>query len=406
VSLRYLQRYPPMFVLDPIAGTGLGCFRMVRACLSGFGAGLLGMLTLVLVVQLCLAIPSLMDLVTAQATGALTPGLVGKSVLVSAANLLRSLWSVRLGFLAFGILGVVLAWAHRIGWALRKERAWLVSFACLASILAVSIVTWTFAQREEIALWLAERPEAYQWREFLLTSYLVDVGVSLVFAFTIAYPIWAVWRWWYLRLFSQVGSAKSCEGEKPAWAAGLVEALQKGALVRPLAILLALCVVALLLVEKYHSTVSVRLQHGVVFVDATTRPHQEVLVRIEPSARKIRVVNINGVGTVDLYLSPTSDYEQARASVEDWSFEWRSDEYLYADIPAHGLAPGVYHLHFLQESGWGYFEYTLSHGGGFHSHLAALAIGFLLAISLILGAGLLASGILRLRRSALDLPSD
>ena len=122
------------------------------------------------------------------------------------------------------------------------------------------------------------------------------------------------------------------------------------------------------------------------------------MVEVRPGARKIRVVNINGLGAVSMYLSPTADYREAVRNVEDWTFEWRLDEYLYTDLPMTDVAPGEYYLHFVQESGWGYFEYTLGDGGGPASHVAALAFGFLLACSLFLGLALISIAASRLPR--------
>jgi hypothetical protein len=95
---------------------------------------------------------------------------------------------------------------------------------------------------------------------------------------------------------------------------------------------------------------------------------------------------------VTIYLSPGADNDQAITEVRDWSFKWRDDEYLYADVPLTKVKPGQYHLHFVQEAGWGYFEYVISQGGGTQSYIAALMTGFLLACSVILGLAVIVLG--------------
>lgn len=426
----------------------------LRIYVLGFLANVLGLLTFIFLVYLCLATFSLFfttinELARAKAAGALPANgsaleLISDSVVGSARNALKGLWDARLGFLVFGVLGVFAAWAHQIGLVVHKKRAWLGSFICVAVIITVSIITWAFAQREEIALWIAESPETFRWRDLLLESYYVEVSVSLIFALSAAYLIWAVWRWWYVRLNGWLGSATlgtepgpgvpfrgaeqqgwryhtshlhelkremssarsrserpegvTTEAVPPRTLTPLEEALQSGKLIKPLGILFVLCVLILFPVNRYHDQVAIRLQHGIVFVDIASRPHQEAMVRIEPDIHKIRVVNINGLGTVNLYLSPTADWGEAIESVKGWSFEWRQDEYIYTDVPVAGLEPGDYYLHFVQESGWGYFEYMLSHGGGTLSHLSVLVVGFLLACSLILGLALIFLGAMRLFR--------
>ena len=89
-----------------------------------------------------------------------------------------------------------------------------------------------------------------------------------------------------------------------------------------------------------------------------------------------------------MYLSTTSRIEDAIDYVEDWSFS-QQDSNLYNRISLADAAPGSYYLLFLQEAGIGYFEYTISRGGGTTSHFVALVIGFLLACSLVLSLTLI-----------------
>ncbi|NIR25760.1 MAG: hypothetical protein GWN77_02075 [Gammaproteobacteria bacterium] len=415
-------------------------WSMFKVYLAGFLAGALSLLTLILIVYFALAIFSLLftlpsELIEAEVTETSRAKVSTlNSIVSSVENLFKGLWQARLGFLIFGILGTAATWVYQTSLLVRRGKAWLASFICMAVIIAVTFISWTYGQREEAALYLAENPELYRWRDLLLDSYATKVSVGIIFALAATYPIWALWRWWYIRLEAWLSPARpTSESESRAsqnqtilanhlsYASRLSE-LKRGALpaggqttdqektptkvvptsalperirrklIKSLAILLVLCLALLFFSNRYYNQVALRLQHGIAFLEPVTGAHQEFVVSVEPDIQRIRVVNINGVGTVSLYLSPTDDYQEAVARVDDWSFKWRRDQYLYTDIPVAGLTPGNYHLHFVQESGWGYFEYTLSQGGGTPSHIAALVTGVLLACSLVLGLALLLLG--------------
>jgi hypothetical protein len=415
----------------------------LKIYLLGGLANMLGLFTFIFIVYLGLATVALVyttvdEAAQAEATGTLPTDqsaleLIGGVIVSSVRNGLKGLWDARLGFVIFGVLGVFAAWAHQIGLLLYPRRAWLVSFSCMAVIITVSIITWIFAQREEISLWLAESPELYYfWRDIFITSYATDLLVSLIFALTITYPVWAMWRWWYTKLMAwsptppALGPAISTQladlAEYQSYSARLHELKREASfpesqpakhkpvpgegsmapgelapfkasgpgdrLIKPVAILFVLGILLIIPIKSYYDRVALQIQHDRAFVDAKTQPHQAFVVEVKPETRKIRVVNFNGLGTVSLGLSQTGDDEQIPGNTQDWSFEWRSDELIYTDIPLTGLKPGNYYLHFLQKSGWGYFEYTLSHGGGRASSLSALALGFLIACSLVLGLAL------------------
>jgi len=412
----------------------------------GFLANVLGLLTIVLVIYLGLTVFGLFFATIGKALQAefigSPPGDSGRQVVDSLLTMLRGIWDLVPGFLIFGLLGMFAAWGDEMARALDKKRAWLGSLGCMAVIITVSVITWRFVQREEIALWMAEAPETFGWRDLLVGSYTTDVVMSLAFVLVVTYPIWAVWRWWYAKLVGwlmpsvpmpKAAARRTALEEQMAYASRLhelkrgtlaaegrvaersdvstkaaptlqssplKEMWQGGKLIKPLAILFILCVVLLVAVNWYHTQVAVRIQHSIVYVAAvgSEGPHQSRTVKVEPGTRKIRVVNVNGTGTVNLYLSPTNDYREAVAGMKNWSFEWRPDEYLYADIPLAEVQPGEYYLHFVQDSGWGYFEYTLASGGGTASQLSALALGFLLACSLILGLVLLLLTTARIKR--------
>jgi hypothetical protein len=416
-----------------------------KVSITGFMAGALSFLTLILMIYLGLMMVTLFfaipkAFIEAQASESLpanssTFELVRESLLGSFQNLLQGLWDARAGYLIGGFLGLTAAWAYQLIWPVRPQRAWLASFIGVVIITSIWFITWANVLKEETSLQLAEFPEIYPWRELLLGSFETTIIVALIFMIAIAYPFWSLWRWWY-RLTAGWGLVPQREPElrpdlavppsalaehldyaahlhalkrdpitvaEPATAQGEGELQIPATLpwidiirqksIRWLVILLLICLVLLFFSHRYHSQVALRLQHGKVFLEeAGGESHKEYLIQIEPDIQRIRVVNINGAGQVTIYLSPDSDDDQAVAEVRDWSFQWRDDEYLYADVPLTKVKPGQYSLHFVQEAGWGYFEYTISQGGGTQSYIAALVIGFLLACSVILGLALILLG--------------
>jgi hypothetical protein len=392
----------------------------LTAYLIGFLAGALVPLTIAVSIYVCVTLFSLLFLAlgelsrdAATVTGSSSAlDAIGPTILNSVKSGLQGLWRDRLGFLIFSVVGAVAAWGHQIGLVAYRDRAWLVSFLCTALITVIPAITWLVAERAEVALWIAEQPDTFVWRNQLSDSYILEVGLGLLFGLPLTYAAWVIWRWWYLRLgrwFSPASLPSSSAGEQnlsrePEWATGSArsEQLDGGAaqvvplqrivesqgLVAWLAILLAFSLALLLVANRYHSQVAVNIEHGSVRLDAISRPEHTVQIQVEPNARALTVVKRAGDGTVNLYLNPVANSEESVGSVEDWSFG-RRDPNLYTSIPLANVEPGDYHIRFVQESGVGYFEYTLSHGGGAMSQASALAVGFLVACSLVLGVVLI-----------------
>ena len=368
------------------------------------------------------------------------PLLLGQSLVASGWNALHGLWDLRVAFAVVGIVGIAAAWGHRAGQLIDRTHAWWVSFLVVAALFVVATTAWLYFQGEEIALWMAESPETYRWSDLLLESHTAAITVGPIFALSAAYAIWAVWRWWYSRLpgwFS--AGAEESKSPKPAIKAAadrgygsrlhtlkrglsaepggaladgrneaahseeravLDKIVQSNRLLLVLALLGVFCVAGFLVANRAHGQVAMHLQHGTAFVDATRLPHAEFPLAIAANTDRLRVVNINGLGNVNLLLVPNADRSTVAAAVQDWEFKWRSDDYLYQDIPVQGLAAGDYRLEFNQHSGWGYFEYTLSQGGGRTSQLLALVAGLLLAVAVLFAAALVALTMARLRYAA------
>ena len=388
--------------------------RALRTSALGFLASVLGLLTFILVLYVCLAIFGLFfnvidELARARALGAELPGgsagqIIAGMLVGSGLNALRGLWGARLGFLAFGVLGVLAAWADRLAASFVRDRAGLASLACVAVVILVTFITWSIVQGQEMDVWLSQTPDAVWARDTMRAPVGTKITVSLILGLLAVYPIWAVWRWWYVRLAGKPETPAempaSTEGvSAPVAAPSLRESLQGSA--KPvlwLAIPFVLCVALLCPVSQYHDRVSMEIQHGTAYpAVGSLTPSQMLKVSVQAEGDTIRIVNINGLGTVSIYLSPTDDTRDAVQSLEDWTFEWRLDEYLYVDFPLDGVAPGDYYLHFVMAEGWGYFEFTLAHGGGTSSHASALVYGFLMACAVLLGVALVAVAAVKVR---------
>ena len=388
--------------------------RALRTSALGFLASVLGLLTFILVLYVCLAIFGLFfnvidELARARALGAELPGgsagqIIAGMLVGSGLNALRGLWGARLGFLAFGVLGVLAAWADRLAASFVRDRAGLASLASVAVVILVTFITWSIVQGQEMDVWLSQTPDAVWARDTMRAPVGTKITVSLILGLLAVYPIWAVWRWWYVRLAGKPETPAempaSTEGvSAPVAAPSLRESLQGSA--KPvlwLAIPFVLCVALLCPVSQYHDRVSMEIQHGTAYpAVGSLTPSQMLKVSVQAEGDTIRIVNINGLGTVSIYLSPTDDTRDAVQSLEDWTFEWRLDEYLYVDFPLDGVAPGDYYLHFVMAEGWGYFEFTLAHGGGTSSHASALVYGFLMACAVLLGVALVAVAAVKVR---------
>ena len=388
--------------------------RALRTSALGFLASVLGLLTFILVLYVCLAIFGLFfnvidELARARALGAELPGgsagqIIAGMLVGSGLNALRGLWGARLGFLAFGVLGVLAAWADRLAASFVRDRAGLASLASVAVVILVTFITWSIVQGQEMDVWLSQTPDAVWARDTMRAPVGIKITVSLILGLLAVYPIWAVWRWWYVRLAGKPETPAempaSTEGvSAPVAAPSLRESLQGSA--KPvlwLAIPFVLCVALLCPVSQYHDRVSMEIQHGTAYpAVGSLTPSQMLKVSVQAEGDTIRIVNINGLGTVSIYLSPTDDTRDAVQSLEDWTFEWRLDEYLYVDFPLDGVAPGDYYLHFVMAEGWGYFEFTLAHGGGTSSHASALVYGFLIACAVLLGVALVAVAAVKVR---------
>ncbi len=408
----------------------------------GFLANALGLLTFILLIYLCLTTVALFfttigELARAEAEGvsrfeAPVWQAIGTSLAVSARNGLNGLWAARYGFLAFGALGLLAAWAHRIGLAVSARGAWVASFVCMLVVLAVALISWAFVQRDYVALWMAESPELYRWRATLTRSWSTEVSVSLIFALALSFPIWIVWQWWYTRLasrFLQVDVTTSQRDHQPpapprpqqqlghrdynarvhelkrqtttadnstpmatpaaARRPSVAQLLSDNNYIGPLAILLVLCIALIIPINIAHQRQAIRLDHDTAFVNAATQAAKTFTINIASDSHRLRVVNIEGLGTVDIALRPTADPQTTAASIDAWEFQWRADEYFYNELPIADVAPGEYELSFVQREGWGWFEYTLSHGGSAYGQTLALALGLLMAGGVIFASALL-----------------
>ena len=114
--------------------------------------------------------------------------------------------------------------------------------------------------------------------------------------------------------------------------------------------------IAVLLLNSQYKESTLRLEHG-AFVLTRVDPIRSDILILDPDARKIRIVNVNGEGNVTVRLTAASSDAAALEPVTDWSFTRRNDqEYFYKEFPLTGLAPGDYRLEFEQTEGWSWYE--------------------------------------------------
>lgn len=357
---------------------------------------------------------------------ALTDKSAGELVLESLGgtfgNAVQGLVAAWPAFLVFAVLGIVAATGWFLSGSLSETRRWFVSFGVMAAVIGATATVWMMLQRNQIQIWIAESPELFRWREVLMRSIGTDISVMLVFSLLVAAPIWMAWRWWFERLVQRRSHLPASNmplpsalptRDHPRRSAGTPFGRQPQATVvadpyRSLllsrsfllaaSVLFVLLFAAMLLLNSQYKQSTLRLEHG-AFVLTRVDPISSNTLLLDPDARKIRIVNVNGEGSVTVRLTSAESDAAAVEPVTDWSFTRRNDqEYFYREFPLTGLTPGAYRLEFEQTKGWGWYEWTLSQGTTQDSTILSLAMGIVLASTLVTAGLLVISGLLALRR--------
>ncbi len=360
-------------------------------------------------------------LARAEATG--TPAsdqpflhLLWLSLVTTGRNGWQGLVGARFAYVAFAFLGLFAAAGWFFGGYAPGSRRWWFSFAGMTAVIALTGVAWAVLQRDQILLWIAESPELYRWRNLLQRSLLTDVSVIFIFSLLISIPIWMSWRWWFEQIAlrqkrtapvtqslpsalaehragRQPGPRPSPPREDP-----YIQLLLSRSFLMPAIILFGFLVVVVGVVNTQYKTSTLRLTHE-AFVLSSENPGHAVDLAIAADARKIRIVNINGQGSVSVALLATDPAASVVAKVSDWTFQRRSrQEYYYQEISLSPVREGEYQLSFQQHEGWGWYEYMLSQGSTQDSTALSVILGIALAGAVLLGGILLVSAVLALKR--------
>ena len=110
---------------------------------------------------------------------------------------------------------------------------------------------------------------------------------------------------------------------------------------------------AVLWLNSQYKQATLHLEHG-AFILTRVDPVSSDTLFLDPDARKIRIVNVNGEGIVTIRLTSAESDAAALEPVMDWSFTRRNDqEYFYREFYLTGLPPGAYCLEYEQTKGWG-----------------------------------------------------
>ena len=416
---RASQTYPGAKQATEKERMSLTSTSKLKSTLLGALAGVLGLLTIVLGVYFALFLFTLVFMGLGELgrsmseysaeyslqVGPTALSSLGESLRGVIQNVLTGLWRDRLGFLVLALLGAMASWGHQVGLRLYRERAWAFSFLSVAVLLTVSAITYLVVEKAEIAVLMAEMPEKAAYEGTVVRSYALEIGLGIFFGLPLTILLWGVWRWWYVKLLTwwspstlvtvqRQGTKRSIALGQPAFAP-MESWLRSGILIKPVILLLIPCLVLTIFAGAYHSRVAMRLVHGSAKLDEVSQPHLLFRIEVSSNPRQIRLVRRVGVGTVNIYLSTSQDYEESVGSLESWSYG-QSGGNRYDSIPLTDVEPGTYYLHFVQESGVGFFEYTVSHGGGIASRVSAIAYGLFLASSVALGLALIFVVALRL----------
>ncbi len=330
----------------------------------------------------------------------------------------------RFVYLAFAFLGLFAAAGWFFGGYARGTGRWWFSFALMAAVITLTGVAWAVLQRDQILLWIAESPELFRWRGVLQRSLLTDVSVIFILSLLITIPIWMSWRWWFERIALRRQDTSPITKALPSALAehrarqqshqtqSSLEASHKAVLedpytrlllsrafLAPAITLFLILAVSFGLVNARYRDSTLRLVHEAFVLSSEDSVH-EASLSLADDARKIRIVNINGQGSISVVLTTVGTDATVMDEVEDWTFERRSrQEYYYREMPLEQVPAGEYLLSFQQQEGWGWYEYMLSQGSTRSSSALSLILGIMLASTVLLGVLLLLSAIVAVKRS-------
>ncbi|MEM7534628.1 MAG: hypothetical protein AAF639_20785 [Chloroflexota bacterium] len=327
---------------------------------------------------------------TAADGGETTVGMaqIGAQLADSFTRLVQGLWRDRLTLLPAGLVGLVAAWSHRAGQTFYPRRLWLVSYIGVAIAIIIPAITWMTVQQAEIGALVAERPEALGWSNLMVGSSAMIIGLSLIFGLPLAYLFLMTWRWWYTRFWRIAGQPLDETNHLSDTESAFAPVQRQ--LVNRLGLTAAVVLIAsfalLPPVNRLHSQTALTVQHGTVRLDALSTPQWAANLTIGEDARLLSIVKREGNGTANLNLLLNGN--ESRWQVDEWTFG-RDDPDQHHRFSLETIEPGPYKLDFQQSSGVGYFEYTLSHGGGQASHVVAILMGVLLSCGFMAGLGML-----------------
>lgn len=368
----------------------------MRTSVWGFMSGVLALLSLVLSIYIGIVLVTAVFLILGQLSSqAASAPLESQSSLVdlgpqlsgSVWQLANGLWRDRVGFLFAGLLGIIATWGRRAGQMVNPKWQWQVSFTGTAIAIVVPIITWLNVQRAEIGILAAERPEAAGWSDLVAASTAMIIGLALIFGLPLSYVFWGVWRWWHLRIGLRFGSFLDPDTSHHSNTRLRPPVVMSNRAGLTLVGFLTACAILYGLLNQYHSQVAIRVQHGTVRLDAISTPQHAIDFLFGEDVRSLRIVKRAGNGTVDVSLTSAGSPGNEQL-IEGWAFAL-NDPNQYRQIEVSEMGPGPYQLQFQQQDGVGYFEYSLSHGGGEASHAAAIGMGLLLACGMLAGIGLI-----------------
>ncbi len=335
-----------------------------------------------------------------------------QSLVTTGRNGWQGLMEARFAYVAFALLGLFAAAGWFFGGYTPRARRWGFSFGGMTAVVVITGVAWAVLQRDQILIWIAESPELYRWRDVLQRSLLTDVFVVSICGVLISIPVWMSWRWWFEQIALRekrrapdtphvLPSALAEHRLQPAQAQEREDSpttihddpyvrllLSRTFLIPAITVFGVLLLVVGVANARYKAS-TLRLTHD-AFVLSTVEPTHEVALAIAADARQIRIVNINGQGTVSIMLRAADSPASVVAQVVDWTFQRRArQDYYYQEIPLHLIPAGQYLLSFQQHEGWGWYEYLLSQGSTQSSTALSITLGIALATTVLLGGLLL-----------------
>lgn len=335
------------------------------------------------------------------------------------------IWSARWGVLVLGGLGVALAFAD--AYAQRSNYRWprMISFVLALGVVTGISIALQYINREMLVRNMPDQISQFNQRHVILLPDPSIIALGLLIGIPIAYVVWAIWQWWFVRwsrwlrlpartqpdemaapereesmIERQARLSRAKRGLPSDQAPTTVVSSDNGSALRVfvrlgavLAIALVLCAGALM----FYHTVRADVSGGDLWV-APESPQDGAALRFDRAPQRLSLYSLLGGGMVDITITDGRSLTPVRP-VEQLELAGEIQQQPVVHLAIDTLPPGTYQLNVaLRDGAGGGLNYIATQGGGILGQLAAWLIGITAGIVLVSAVLLLLEGISQRRR--------